>query len=76
MGAYLVVHAERRGDDTVVEDPNLVVEFIEGWVLFKDRDLTKSNRVALAIPATQVLRVERVDEEEDPEHEEPAPQKE
>lgn len=75
VGAYLVVHAERRGDDTVIEDPNLEVEFVNGWVLFKDRDLTKDNRVALAIPATQVLRVERVDEEQDP-AQEPAPQKE
>lgn len=70
MGAYLVVHAERRGDDTVVEDPNLVVEFVDGWVLFKDRDLIKDNRVALAIPATQVLRVERVDQPPEPAPEE------
>jgi hypothetical protein len=76
MPAYLVVHAERRGDDQVVEDDNLTVEFVDGWVLFKDRDLIKPNRVALAIPAAQVLRVERVDEDQDPEHEEPAPQKE
>ncbi|CAL9665388.1 hypothetical protein SUDANB1_07184 [Streptomyces sp. enrichment culture] len=76
MGAYLVVHAERRGDDTVVEDPNLVVEFVDGWVLFKDRDLIKDNRVALAIPAAQVLRVERVDEPQAPNCPEPAPQKE
>lgn len=76
MGAYLVVHAERRGDDAVVEDPNLVVEFVDGWVLFKDRDLIKDNRVALAIPAAQVLRVERVDEDRTPAHQEPAPQKE
>ncbi|WP_309049114.1 hypothetical protein [Streptomyces sp.] len=41
MPAYLVVHAERRGDDTVIEDPHLTVEFVNGWVLFKDRDLIK-----------------------------------
>lgn len=76
MPAYLVVHAERRGDDTVIEDPNLTVEFTDGWVLFKDRDLIKPNRVALAIPAAQVLRVERVDEEETPDQTQPAPQKE
>lgn len=66
MGAYLVIHAERRGDDTVIEDPNLTVEFVDGWVLFKDRSLVEDNRVAIAIPATQVLRIERVDEEQDP----------
>lgn len=76
MPAYLVVHAERRGDDTVVEDPELTVEFVDGWVLFKDRDLVQPNRVALAFPAAQVLRVERVDGEQDLEDQEPAPQKE
>lgn len=75
MPAYLVVHAERRSDDTVIEDRDLTVEFVDGWVLFKDRDLIKPNRVALAIPAAQVLRVERVDEEQDTEPE-PASQKE
>jgi hypothetical protein len=76
MAAYLVIHAERHGDDTLIEDPNLTVEFIDGWVLFKDRDLIKDNRVAIAIPATQVRRVERVDEDQAPEDQEPAPQKE
>lgn len=69
MAAYLIVHTERRGDDTVIEDPELTVEFVDGWVLFKDRDLIKPNRVVLAIPAVQVARVERVDEPEDTAHE-------
>ncbi|HEY6117249.1 MAG TPA: hypothetical protein VI172_14955 [Candidatus Dormibacteraeota bacterium] len=76
MPAYLVVHAERPRDDTVIEDPNLTVDFVDGWVLFKDRDLIKPNRVALAIPAAQVLRVERVDEPREPGDQKPAPQKE
>lgn len=76
MPRYLIVHAERRGEDTVIEDHNLIVEFVDGWVLFKDRDLLKEARVALAIPAIQVLRIERVDEEQDPDQPEPAPQKE
>lgn len=76
MTAYLVVHAERRGDDTVVEDPDLTVEFTDGWVLFKDRDLIQPNRVVLAIPAMQVARVERVDEQRDNGDQELAPQKE
>ena len=76
MPAYLVVHAERQREDTLIEDPNLAVEFVDGWVLFKDRDLIKPNRVAIAIPAAQVRRVERVDEEQTPDHQEPAPQKE
>ena len=76
MPAYLVVHAERQREDTLIEDPNLAVEFVDGWVLFKDRDLIKPYRVAIAIPAAQVRRVERVDEPQDPAHQEPAPQKE
>ncbi|MDX2757900.1 hypothetical protein [Streptomyces europaeiscabiei] len=76
MPAYLIVHAERRGDDTVIEDPDLTVEFADGWVLFKDRDLIKPNRVVLAIPAVQVARVERVDEPHQLQDQEPAPPKE
>lgn len=76
MPRYLIVHAERRGDDTVIEDPDLTVDFTDGWVLFKDRDLIQPNRVVLAIPAVQVARVERVDEPQDSAHPEPAPQKE
>lgn len=76
MPRYLIVHAERRGDDTVIEDPDLTVEFVDGWVLFKDRDLVKPNRVVLAIPAAQVQRVERVDEPQDQENHQSAPQKE
>lgn len=62
MPRYLIVHAERRGDDTVIEDDRLEVEFVNGWVLFKDRRISEDNRVALAIPAVQVARIERVDE--------------
>lgn len=76
MPAYLVVHAQRRGDDRLIEDDNLTVEFVDGWVLFKDRSTTDDNPVAIAFPATHVDRVERVDEEQHPAHPEPAPQKE
>jgi hypothetical protein len=62
MPAYLVIHAESRREDTLIEDENLTVEFIDGWVLFKDRDLIKDNRVAVAIPATQVARIQRIDQ--------------
>lgn len=76
MPAYLIVHNERRGDDTLIEDPNLTVEFTDGWALFKDRDLIEPNRVVLAIPAAQVTRVERVDETPEPEDQTPALHKE
>ncbi|MYY79778.1 MULTISPECIES: hypothetical protein [unclassified Streptomyces] len=71
MPAYLIIHAERRREDTLIEDPELTVEFTDGWVLFRDRDLIKPHRVVLAIPAAQVARVERVDETSDPQ--DPAP---
>ncbi|MFF7329655.1 hypothetical protein [Streptomyces sp. NPDC008150] len=76
MPAYLIVHAERRGDDTVIEDPDLTVEFVDGWALFKDRDPHGDMNIALAIPATQVARIERVDDHQEPIEQEPAPQKE
>jgi hypothetical protein len=82
MPAYLIVHTERRGDDTVIEDPDLTVEFGDTWVLFhtqsqpEGRALYGEQHVVLAVPVAQVHRVERVDEDQDPEPLEPAPQKE
>lgn len=82
MPAYLIVHAERHGDDTVIEDPQLTVEFGDTWILFQTqtpaegRRLDGEQQVVLAVPVAKVLRVERVDEDHDPLHEEPAPQKE
>ncbi|HUP99274.1 MAG TPA: hypothetical protein VM093_02325 [Aeromicrobium sp.] len=84
MPRYLIVHAERRGDDTVIEDPDLTVDFTDGWVLFTDQTPTEPGdrvlfgepRVVLAIPAAQVARVERVDEPQDTESTELAPHKE
>jgi hypothetical protein len=74
--AYLIVHAERRGDDTVIEDDQLTVEFTDGWVLFKDRGLFEEDRVVLGVPAAQVARIERVDAQQESHDQEPAPQKE
>ncbi|MFI8872486.1 hypothetical protein [Streptomyces sp. NPDC055243] len=82
MPAYLIIHAERRGDDTLIEDPKLTLQFTDGWVIFKDHtpfgehDLTGGTHVVLAIPAAQVLRVERVDEGPEPEDQKPAPNEE
>ncbi|MFJ7998951.1 hypothetical protein ACIQ7D_17645 [Streptomyces sp. NPDC096310] len=74
--AYLIVHAERRGDDTLIEDPKLTVEFTDGWALFRDRDPIQPDRVVLAIPAAQIQRIERVDQGQAPAGQKPAPQKE
>lgn len=64
--AYLVIHPERHGDDQLIEDPHLTVEFTDGWVLFVDRAPDQTNRVAIAIPAGQVARIERVDDTQEP----------
>ncbi|MFF8589950.1 hypothetical protein ACF061_00680 [Streptomyces sp. NPDC015220] len=66
MPAYLVIHPERHGDDQLIEDPDLAVEFVDGWVLFTDRGPDQPNRVAIAIPAAQVARIERVDDQQKP----------
>ncbi|MGW2048548.1 hypothetical protein ACWCPF_25700 [Streptomyces sp. NPDC001858] len=76
MAAYLVVHSEHRREDTLIEDAKITVEFVDGWVLFRDRTVFEDHRVAIAIPAAQVLRVERVDQPQTPQDQHPAPAKE
>ena len=71
MPAYLIVHAERRGDDTVLEDEHLTLELTEGWAIFHDED-----GACYSVPREQVRSIMRVDEEETAEQTEPAPQKE
>ncbi|MFF4791837.1 hypothetical protein ACFY2M_19210 [Streptomyces sp. NPDC001276] len=66
MPAYLIVHAERRGDDTVIEDDHLTVEFTNGWALFKDHGPGEEDRVVLAAPAAQISRIERVPAQQNP----------
>lgn len=71
MPAYLIVHAERRGEDTLLEDPTLALELTEGWAVFRD-----TAGACYAVPREQIRSIMRVDEEEQPEQPEPAPQKE
>ena len=71
MTAYLIVHAERRGDDTLLEDEPLTLELTDGWAVFHD-----AAGACYAVPREQVRSIQRVDEEKDTEYEEPAPQKE
>lgn len=66
MPAYLIVHNERRGDDTLLEDDGLTVEFTPDWVVFTD-----GAGPCYAIPREQIRSVMRVDEPED----RPAPEK-
>ncbi|MFE4818623.1 hypothetical protein ACFRFU_19750 [Streptomyces sp. NPDC056704] len=71
MPAYLIVHAERRGDDTVLEDPDLRLELTADWATFHDGD-----GVCFAVPRERVSSILRVDEEQEPADQRPAPQKE
>jgi hypothetical protein len=72
MAAFLIVHpAGQRRDDILLEDDPLTVDFDGGWAIFRDGD-----GMCLAIPSALGARIERVDEEKDPQHEKPAPQKE
>ncbi|GLP64322.1 hypothetical protein TUSST3_09420 [Streptomyces sp. TUS-ST3] len=71
MPAYLIVHAERRGEDTLLEDEHLTLELATGWAIFHDED-----GACYAVPREQIRSIMRVDEEETPAQTEPAPQKE
>jgi len=66
MPAYLIVHNERRGDDTLLEDDTLTVDFTPEWAVFRD-----ATGACYAVPREQVRSIMRVDEQEDG----PAPQK-
>lgn len=70
--AYLIVHPpEKRKADVLVEDPQLALTVADGWAVFSDHD-----GICLAIPAGLGAHIQRVDEPQDPVHQEPAPQKE
>lgn len=71
MPAYLIVHNERRGDDTLLEDDSLTPEFTRDWVIFHDEA-----GACYAVPREQVRSIMRVDEPQEPAHEGPALQKE
>lgn len=70
MPRYLIVHAERRGDDTLLEDDPLTLELTQGWAIFHDMA-----GACYAVPREQVRSILRVDEDQDTEQE-PAPQEE
>lgn len=60
MPAYLVVHTDRRGDDTLLEDDALTVDFTADWVVFRDEA-----GACYAVPREQVRNVMRVDQPQD-----------
>ncbi|OQQ12971.1 hypothetical protein B0675_39830 [Streptomyces sp. M41(2017)] len=72
MPAYLIVHPrDQKREDVLIEDPHLHLVITDGWAVFKDTD-----GICLAIPAGLGAQIQRVDEEQEPAHQEPAPQKE
>lgn len=69
MPQYLVIHPrEQRRDDMHVEADDLALRFEAGWAIFSD-----TNGDCLAIPTGLGAQIQRVDE---PQEQEPAPQKE
>jgi len=68
MATYVIVHAERRGEDVRLEDDQLTVDFTPHWVTFCDKA-----GPCYAVPREQVACVMRVDEDQDPISQEPAP---
>lgn len=71
MPAYLVVHIDRRGEDTLLEDPHLTLELTPAWAIFHDQ-----TGPCYAVPREQIRSIMRVDEEQRPSSQEPAPAKE
>ncbi|MGW7087518.1 hypothetical protein ACWGH2_29035 [Streptomyces sp. NPDC054871] len=58
MPAYLIIHAERRREDMLVEDPALTLNIRDGWAI-----LTDDHGIALALPTEHVACIQRVDPE-------------
>ncbi|MFM9589898.1 hypothetical protein ACKI1J_14755 [Streptomyces scabiei] len=72
MPAYLIVHPrEQRREDVHIEGEDLTLTVTDGWAVFSDR-----TGICLAIPAGLGAQVQRVDEPQDLDRHEPAPQKE
>jgi hypothetical protein len=76
MPAYLIVHPREQRkdgskDDVLIEGDDLKLAVVGGWAVFTDQA-----GICLAIPAGLGAQVQRVDEQEDPDHPEPALQKE
>jgi hypothetical protein len=72
MPAYLIVHPrEQRREDVHIEGDDLALTVADGWAIFSDHA-----GICLAIPAGLGAQVQRVDEPQDSDQPESAPQKE
>lgn len=71
MPAFLVVHIDRHGDDTLLEDPHLTVELLPDWAVFHDQA-----GPCYAVPREQIRSIMRVDDQGEPGSQVLAPYKE
>lgn len=72
MPRFLIRHpAGKQREDILVSDPALTLHFADGWAIFKD-----IAGICLAIPAEAGAHIERVDEHQSPDDQEPAPSEE
>ncbi|GGV45691.1 hypothetical protein [Streptomyces spectabilis] len=62
MPAYLIVHNERRGEDTLLEDDPLNFELDDGWIVFHDQ-----HGPCYAVPREQVRNIMRIDPQQNDE---------
>ena len=60
MPAFLIRYPKGQGEDVLVEDPALVVEFTDGWAVLADEAGT-----CIAIPAQAGGTITRIDPPED-----------
>ncbi|MER7053477.1 hypothetical protein ACH4MG_27100 [Streptomyces sp. NPDC017454] len=71
MPRWLIQFPGSQGRDDFRIDDDLSLNFSGDWAIFTDQ-----HGPSYALPAGLGVIIERVDEPQDPEHQEPAPQKE
>lgn len=71
MPRYLIQYPGNQGRDDFRIDDDLTLTFSGDWAVFND-----DQGASYAVPAGLGVVIERVDDDQDTAHEEPAPQKE
>ncbi|MET7795655.1 hypothetical protein ABZS78_03195 [Streptomyces decoyicus] len=60
MPAYLVIHPKGKGEDVLVEDPDLALSFDHGWAVLSDQ-----HGPCMAVPVDSGATITRIDPDED-----------
>ncbi|MEV7466120.1 hypothetical protein AB0O20_06345 [Streptomyces kronopolitis] len=60
MPTYLVVHPKGKGEDVLVQDDYLTLDFRHGWAVLSDQ-----HGPCMAIPASSGATITRIDPDED-----------